>query len=93
LRLWGRLRDDHDGETVKSFQVHGDRAENAVIFVGRATDDNGDTHVGPVLAAKFVGDGAELTGDRAVPTLKVPARLSGTQLRSNIAGQVSREIV
>src|ERR1700733_1193481 len=83
----GRLLDDYDGGTVKSVQVHGDRAKDAVIFVGGAADDNCDTHVGTVLAAKFVGDGAELTGDCTVPTLEVPAGLAGAQLRSNVAGQ------
>jgi hypothetical protein len=89
----GGLGDDHDGKSVESFQVHGDGSKDAVILVGRPAHDHGDTRFGAVLAAKFLGDGSELTGDRAVPTLKVPAGLVGAQSRSNLPGQVSGEIV
>ena len=68
------LRDDHDGETVDSLQVHGDGAEDAVIFVGAAAHNDGDARLGPVLAAEFVSDRGELVGHRAVPTLKVLVR-------------------
>ena len=70
------------------------RAKDAVVLVGGPAHDHSDTRLGAVmLAAKFVGDGGELTGDRAVPTLKVPTGLVGAQSRSNLAGQASGEIV
>ena len=67
------------------------RAQDVVISVLGAADDDDHGGFGPALAAHLIGHRDQLVRDRAIPALKVPAlrgapQVVGLQVRAYLGG-------